>query len=110
MSGDSFDRFQDRDRGRFGDNETAPAHPRPRVTGASDLVDLTVALHHETERAVLVSLTGDEAGAVWLPKVACEIERKNSYLPGRRRNGRPVTLACAVLTLPEWKAKEAGLV
>lgn len=33
-----------------------------------ELTDIEVAIHHETERAILVSLDGDEDNAIWLPK------------------------------------------
>jgi len=62
----------------------------------SDLVDLTVQLHHATDWAVLVSDDGDRAKAVWIPLAQCEVEK--------RPNG------IAVVTMPEWLATEKGLV
>lgn len=109
MSRDTFDRFQEPDRGRFGDNDYQPSPRRGRVHGASDLVDLTVALHHETVKAVLVSADGTEARAAWLPKSVVEIERHHSQITGRRKNGQTVALAAITITLPERRAKEAGL-
>jgi hypothetical protein len=38
-------------------------------------LDLEVVLHHQTDRAVLVSLDGDCTKAKWLPKSAIELER-----------------------------------
>lgn len=66
---------------------------RPRK---SDLLDLTVQLHHETERAVLVSDDGNRQAAVWLPKASIEIEMKPKGV--------------AIVTLPEWLAIAKGLV
>lgn len=43
----------------------------------SDLLDLELWLHHETAAAVLVSADGERSKAVWLPKSAIEIERRN---------------------------------
>lgn len=40
----------------------------------SDLVDLTLCLHHRTERAILVSDTGERDDAVWLPLAHVEVE------------------------------------
>ena len=40
----------------------------------SELIDLTMHLHHETEKAILVSDDGDRAKAVWLPKSAVEFD------------------------------------
>lgn len=62
----------------------------------SDLIDLSVQLHHETDKAVLVSDDGNKDKAVWLPLSQIEIERTN---------GGVVTV-----TLPEWLATEKGLV
>jgi hypothetical protein len=68
----------------------------------SDLVDLTLQLHHETwpgiadHGAVLVSDDGDKRKAVWLPKSAVEIERKPK--------------AIVIVTMPERLAIEKGLV
>lgn len=62
----------------------------------SDLVDLTMQLHHETGKAVLVSDDGDKAKAVWIPLSQCEIER--------RANG------IVIVTMPEWLATDKGLV
>lgn len=61
----------------------------------SDVIDLEVHLHHETDRAVLVSDTGDKADAVWLPKSQVEIEEYGT---------------CHMVTLPEWLAEERGLI
>ncbi|PZO81632.1 MAG: hypothetical protein DI629_03585 [Mesorhizobium amorphae] len=35
---------------------------------AWELVTLTLAVHHATERAVLVSIEGERSSAVWVPK------------------------------------------
>jgi hypothetical protein len=61
----------------------------------SDLIDISVTLVHETDRAVLVDHGGTEN--VWLPKSACEIERD--------ANGKTWTL-----TLSERLANEKGLI
>lgn len=60
-------------------------------------IDLTMRLHHETDRAVLVSDDGEEKHAVWLPKSQIEYEKAKS--PGH-----------VVVTLPEWLATDKGLV
>ena len=63
----------------------------------SHLVDLTLEIKHETDRAILVH-DGDPDKAVWLPKSAIEIERD-------RKNPR-----FAVVTMPETLAIKKGLV
>ena len=64
--------------------------------GNSDLIDLTMQLHHETAKAVLVSDDGDKRNAVWLPLSQIEIERKAK--------------GAVVVTMPEWLAIQQGLV
>lgn len=62
----------------------------------SVVVDVTVQLHHETEKAILVSDDGDRDKAVWLPRSQIEIEEKRGGV--------------VVVTLPTWLAKDKGLV
>lgn len=67
-----------------------------RHTQASDIVDLTVEMHAETDRAILVSDDGDKNNAVWLPKSQIEIdERKGKTLE---------------IQVPEWLAADKGLI
>lgn len=61
----------------------------------SDLVDISVVLVHQTEKAVLVDHGGD--ANVWLPRSAIEIEKD--------ANGKTWTV-----TLPERLAMEKGLI
>lgn len=61
----------------------------------SDLHDLTVILHRETDKAWLVSDDGDVKNGVWVPKSQAEISR----------DGGVWTLTC-----PEWLAKEKGFI
>ena len=61
-----------------------------------ELTDLTVQVHAETAKAVLVSNDGDRDKAVWLPFSPIEIDTSNSnYLQ---------------ITLPEWLAQDKGLI
>lgn len=80
-----------------------------RVT-KSDLSDYDLALHYDTGKAVLVSDTGDEAKAVWLPKQHVEIERTGKTVTGTKRNGQKTSWPLVTVTIPEWLAKEKGLV
>lgn len=61
----------------------------------SDLVDLKVVLHHETEKAWLVSIDGENK--VWIPKSRAEFEPDKGPWRG-------------TLTLSEALAIEKGLV
>lgn len=62
----------------------------------SDLVDLSMQIHHETSKAILASDDGDRDTAVWLPLSHIEIERKERGV--------------IVVTMPEWLALEKGLI
>lgn len=95
MSRDSYDRFQPRERGLFGDNEYR--RDDVRVT-KSDLVDLTLTFRMERPLAIAVSDPAAAANApmIWLPKSQCEFERKSATV--------------VVVTMPQWLAREKGLV
>lgn len=113
MTRDTFEMFDKPERGRFGDNEQSRA--RPRVTGASDLHDLTLVFHYETQSgspntgALLASIDGDESKAVWLPKSLIEFKPTGDYVTGHRKNGQAVRLVAVTVTLPEWLAVKNGL-
>ena len=72
------------------------ANSRMEVDMTDELFDATMILHHETERAILVSDDGDEERAVWLPKSQVEYE---------------VTRGNVVeVTMPSWLAVSKGIV
>jgi hypothetical protein len=62
------------------------------------LIDVAGCLHLETEKAILFSDTADKRDAVWLPKSQCEWHHDGGQ-------DRFVTV-----TLPEWLAKDKGLI
>ena len=104
---DTLDMFsRNEDRGRFGDNESVRGNDSVR----SNLIDLTVCLHHQTEKALLVSIDGDENKAEWIPKSRCEFERKSGQARGTRKNGQAVNLDIILITLPSTLAAEKGLI
>jgi hypothetical protein len=112
MTRDTFDMFDDQERGRFGDNEVSLQSARPRVTGTSDLIDLTLCLHAESkggqkeQGAIRVSSDGDDAKAQWLPKSQVEF----SLTGKRQRSKQGPGVEIVTVTLPEWMAKEKGLI
>lgn len=63
----------------------------------SDLVDIAAVRHAETDKAILVSETGEKSDAVWLPKSQVEIENDG------HKN-------FITVTMPEWLAKDKGLI
>jgi len=100
---DTFDLFQEPDRGRFGDDEHRPA---PRVTGSSDLVDVeNLILHNDNAQklAIAVSLKPDTPFRDWrwLPRSLIEYEKTGTGARG-----------CTVVrvTCPEKLALEKGLI
>ena len=59
---------------------------------ASNLVDIAVEFRHETPKAILVY---DGAKEVWLPKSQVEYEHSGGGV---------------IVTMPEWLAKDKGLI
>lgn len=101
MSRDTFDMFQNRDRGRFGDNESTHTD---RVV-KSDLVDLDLILHNDnpSKKAIAVSLAGDTPFAKWAWLARSLIEYECTGI------GHGGVKLCRV-TLPERIAREKGLI
>lgn len=65
---------------------------------SSNIVDIDVQVHAETDHAVLVSDDGERDHAVWLPLSQIEIQMEE---------GGDGT---ATVSMPEWLATEKGLV
>lgn len=63
----------------------------------SDLIDISVVLVHETEKAVLVALD-EEHEPVWLPKSAVEVEDSGKRTSTKRQRIVTVTLSEALAT------------
>jgi hypothetical protein len=80
------------------------------IMAKSTLIDLTVAKHHETTMAVLVSETGEETKAVWLPLSKIEIEETGKTSTGTLKSGQAAMLPMIVVTLPEWLAIDKALI
>lgn len=97
MTGDSFDRFQPQQRGRFGDNEYRSEQPE-RLKGGAKLHDLTLTLRNDKKPLAIAVTDPARRGSewIWLPRSQIEIQS--------------VTGTAIVVTVPEWLAKEKGLV
>ena len=96
MTRDTFDLFQEKERGRFGDNESESM--RGNDSARSDLVDLRLMLREERPLSIAV-VDPAKPGAqkwIWLPRSKIEIEF--------------VAAGYVDVTLPAWLAKEKGLV
>lgn len=95
MIRDTADMFEALDRGCFGDNESQSIRGNDSVR--SNLVDVLVMLRDERPLAIAVTqMQGAGAKWIWLPKSKIEFEK---------RSGGVVEV-----TLPEWLAKDKGLV
>ena len=78
--------------------------------GRVSLHDMTVALHYDTGSAILISETGEEAKAVWLPRTQIEVTDTGRKTDATRKNGEIIKVAVLEITLPEWLAKKRGLI
>jgi uncharacterized protein YecE (DUF72 family) len=100
---DTFDMFAPPDRGRFGENEDRPQRGE-RVTGASDLHDLTLILKHEKPAAIAVVDSAkphlNDGKWIWLPK--SQVEWAYARTHGKDQ--------AVVVTLPAWLARDKGLI
>ncbi len=74
------------------------------------LHDLDMVLHYDTGKAVLVSDTGEEKRAVWLPKSQIELTRKDKQSNAIKSDGQRVVLPVVTVTVPLWLAKDKGLI
>lgn len=102
---DTFDMFEDRPRGRFGDGEASDTPIRCNADARSNLVDLDMVLHNDNpaKKAFAVSFAADTAFAqwIWLPRSLAEFEKTGI---GKAKE------ALVRVTLPERLAKEKGLI
>lgn len=71
------------------------------------LTDITVCIHAETDKAVLVSDNGEIHKSAWLPKSQIEIERTGQFDQSNDRVGAK-KLPIVTVTLPEWLAVNKG--
>ena len=63
----------------------------------NEITEVTLQIHHETEKAYLVSVSGDKDEAVWLPKSLCE-------------RGERVGVGIYEFDMPEWIALDKGFI
>jgi len=94
MTPDLFDRFS-------GDDD---------VVQRVKLHDLAMALHYDTGKALLVSETGEEANAIWLPRSQVECVPTDKTVDAVKKDGQIVALPLVTITIPEWLAKDKGLI
>jgi hypothetical protein len=93
---DTFERFQPRDRGRFGDSEQADEVERLPAKGGRKLHDLDCVVLDRRERAVKVRLASN-GRSEWFPLSQVEVSSKEG---GKDH----------VITVPEWILTQKGIV
>lgn len=64
------------------------------------MADIECRIHHETDKALLISLDGNKDNAIWIPKGL----NGEEFVVDEGEKGY------AVITMPEWFATEKGLV
>lgn len=91
--------------------EIAADNPSPRITESCDL-ELILHYDNEVKAAIQVSETGDVSKAVWLPKSEIEFRLAGRNAPATTTAGNPVPggLPVIIANVPEWLAKEKGLI
>jgi hypothetical protein len=75
-----------------------------------DKVELEMVLHYDTGKAVQVSDTGEEARAVWLRKSQIQMNASGKKVPSVKKDGQRVVLPVVTINIPEWLAKNKGLI
>ena len=76
-------------------------------------IELAVAVHLDREgaKSILVSDTGEHKDAKWIPRsLIASFHLTGKTTRGTDRNGQVTTLPMAHLEIPEWKAKQEGLI
>ena len=76
----------------------------------SQCIELRMALHGSLARAVIVSETGEESRSVVLPLSQVDVGQTGKTTVGRDRRGQTVNLPLVDVVIPEWLAKERGLI
>ena len=79
----------------------------------SDLHDFRMALHYDNavRKAILVSLTGEAQKAVWLAKSQIEFSDSGKTTAALCADGvTRETVKLVQVAVPEWLAKEKGLI
>lgn len=81
--------------------------------GSNDTVDCVVAVHVDRKgaKAIRISEDGDDAHGQWVPNSQISMKHYNlQFTRGKDGRGAHVSLPIAIIRIPEWLAKEKGLV
>lgn len=97
---------------QMGDTGRAPQH----VSADDDRVervklhDFTVARIYDTGKAILITDNGEELNAKWLPKSQVEVRDLDRKTDVIKKNGVRQRVDLVEITIPEWLAKQQGLI
>lgn len=72
--------------------------------------DFEMVLHLDRPKSIYASLTGYERDAKWLGKQAVRINPSNRTSQAVRKDGQRVVLPVIMVAVPEWLAREEGLI
>jgi len=97
MTRDTFDMFQKPERGRFGDNEQHRPGRGPRVTGASDLVDLKLQIVQDRPLSLIL-------------RDPAKPHLRGAPLPKSQIEYREISAGVVEVTMPRWLALEKALI
>lgn len=80
--------------------------------GSREPTEIMVALHVDRGTGpVLVSIDGDNRNGKWISrKLIGSLHKTGKTTRGTDRDGRPVMLPIANLTVPEWLATKEGFI
>lgn len=80
--------------------------------GRNELIPFEMVLHYDNpvRDAIQVSDTGEESRAVWLPRSQIQMNPSGKKVPAVKRDGQHTILPVVTVAMPEWLAKEKGLI
>lgn len=87
------------------------ASDKPSVTESCEL-ELVLHYDNDVKGSIQVSVDGDTSKAFWLPKSEIEFREVGRNAPATTTAGNPVPggLPVVICNLPEWLAKDRGLI
>lgn len=92
------------------DQITEDEAPTAKPITAAYEFELVLHYDNDKQRAVYVSVDGDEHKAVWLPKSQIEMNPRGRDVRATRKDGAVITLPVVMVSMGEWLAKEKGLI
>lgn len=75
-------------------------------------IELDMVLHYDNpvRDAILASETGEESSAVWLARSQIQMNQSGKKVPAIKKDGQHTILPVIAVSMPEWLAKDKGLI